>query len=184
LTGLRLSEVVDATWNEFDLPKRLWIIPAGRMKGRDLGRNQARAHAVPLSDDALSVLDKLPRFTKGKHLFTANHGESSIWISTDIKRRMDALMLDELLKDNPEADLPHWTNHDIRRTARSCWSRFHIGDEETREALLAHVKSGIKANYDWHDYLDEKRAALKQWAIVVRGIVDPPVGNNVLQLAR
>jgi integrase len=182
LTGLRLNEVVDASWSEFDLAKRLWIIRAERMKGRNLGRNQARAHAVPLSDDVLSILEKLPRFTKGKYLFTASHGESSVWISTDVKRKMDAFMLEELRRDEPDATLEPWRNHDLRRTARSCWSRFRIGDEETREALLAHVKPGIKGTYDVYDRLDEKREALNTWATVLRTIVEPPAGDNVVQL--
>ena len=55
LTGQRKSEVAEARWSEFDLDKKLWEIPAERMKA-DAG------HAVPLSDEAMKVLQSLPRF--------------------------------------------------------------------------------------------------------------------------
>jgi hypothetical protein len=48
-----------------------------------------------------------------------------------------------------------------------------------REAVLAHVRSGIKATYDHHDYLDEKREALELWAARLQSIVDPPAPNVV-----
>ncbi|MGC1562776.1 MAG: integrase arm-type DNA-binding domain-containing protein, partial [Bradyrhizobium sp.] len=46
LTALRLSEVSDASLTEFNLRAKLWVIPAGRMKGKNTGKKQARAHAV------------------------------------------------------------------------------------------------------------------------------------------
>ncbi len=52
LTAARSGEVRGATWQEIDLEKRLWSIPAERMKMR-------LPHTVPLSDQALSVLDRL-----------------------------------------------------------------------------------------------------------------------------
>ena len=51
LTGVRSQEVRLAGWNEFDLERGLWTIPADHMK-----RN--KAHMVPLSDAALVVLAK------------------------------------------------------------------------------------------------------------------------------
>jgi integrase len=183
LTGLRLNEVVEASWPEFVLEKRLWTIPKERMKGRDTGRGQARAHVVPLSTDVLAILEKLPRFARGKFLFSVNHGQSAVWMPQKLKRKLDALMLDELRREDPDAELPPWTNHDIRRTARSCWSRLRIGDEETREALLAHIRPGIVGTYDLYDRLDEKARALEAWAVALRGIVEPPTaGENVVQL--
>jgi integrase len=64
LTALRLNEVADASWSEFDLEKKIWIIPAGRMKGDN---DEARSHAVPLTADIMAVLKELPRFRRGKY---------------------------------------------------------------------------------------------------------------------
>jgi integrase len=64
-TGLRLNEVADAHWREFDLPAKLWVIPKERMKAKD---SRARPHAVPLTDEMLADLQALPRFADGGYL--------------------------------------------------------------------------------------------------------------------
>ena len=51
LTGVRSQEVRLATWPEFDLVSGLWAVPADHMK-------RAKAHIVPLSQAALSVLNR------------------------------------------------------------------------------------------------------------------------------
>jgi integrase len=52
LTAARSGEVRGATWNEFDLKKNLWTIPASRMKMR-------MPHTVPLSITAISILNRV-----------------------------------------------------------------------------------------------------------------------------
>jgi integrase len=182
LTALRLNEVARANWSEFDLSKRLWVIPASRMKGRN---SKARPHAVPLTPDIMAILETLPRFNRGKFLFSTSFGEIPSCITNKIKNRIDRRMLRTLRAlarrrgDDPAAvELPEWTNHDIRRSVRSNLSRLRI-PEEAREAVLAHVRPGIKGVYDHHDYLDEKREALALWAARLRDIVQPPPPNVI-----
>ena len=54
LTAARTEETIGAEWSELDLRRKLWTIPAGRMKG-------GRKHVVPLTDTAIAQLDGLPR---------------------------------------------------------------------------------------------------------------------------
>lgn len=54
LTAVRSGEARLATWNEIDFKSGIWTIPAERMKAR-------KEHRVPLCDDALSLLNNLPR---------------------------------------------------------------------------------------------------------------------------
>jgi integrase len=182
LTALRLNEVADAKWPEFDMRNRLWTIPAARMKGTN---DKAHPHAVPLSDEVCAILATLPRFKKGSFLFSTTFGDSPVWMNTKVKRRLDHRMLRTLRAlarrrgDDPsKVTLRHWTNHDIRRTVRSNLSRLKIA-EEVREAVLAHARPGIKGTYDLYDYFDEKREALDLWAARLRSIVSPPPGNVV-----
>jgi integrase len=162
LTGLRLNEVADAAWPEFDLPQRLWTIPAHRMKGKN---GKARPHNVPLTADMLAILDSLPRFNGGPYLFSATNGQSPSWVSSEIKARVDAAMAKRL-----RADVPAWTNHDLRRTVRSRLSELRVSPD-VAEAILAHVKPGIRGVYDRYELLDEKRDALESWAQRLRKIV-------------
>jgi poly-beta-hydroxyalkanoate depolymerase len=47
------------------------------------------------------------------------------------------------------------------------------------EAVLAHVRPGIKGVYDLHDYMDEKREALQLWGSQLQSIVNPQPSNVV-----
>ncbi len=184
LTGLRLGEVCGAHWSEFDLAKREWTIPAERMKKVKGG---AKPFMVPLTDAALEVLNALPRFQSGEFLFSHSHGQRPLRpnLFSDPKERLDALMIEELRKlaierhkDPNRVALPGFVNHDIRRSVRTHLSALRIG-EEVREAVLAHVRPGIKGVYDQHQYLDEKREALTLWNARLRSIVEPPPANVV-----
>lgn len=187
LTALRLNEAVDASWSEFNFREKIWVIPPERMKGKDSGKKQARPHAVPLTSDILALLESLPRFKNGKFLFSTTAGRSPTWIGTKIKERLDRRMLLTLRalakhrgEDPADVTLPHFINHDIRRTVRSHLSRLKV-TEEAREAVLAHARPGIKGTYDLYDYLDEKREALELWASRLREIVEPRP-DNVIKL--
>ena len=182
LTGLRLNEVADASWSEFDLKEKLWTIPARRMKGTD---EKSRPHAVPLTADMLAILEELPRFNGGDFLFTVTGGTAPVWMNDKIKKRLDARMLRYLRalarmrgEDPAKVKLAPWVNHDLRRTLRSGLSRLRI-DHDVKEAVLAHVKPGVVGTYDRYDLADEKRDALERWAARLREIVSPPPQNVV-----
>jgi integrase len=182
LTALRLNEVADAAWSEFDIPGGVWIIPESRMKGRP---GRARPHAVPLTDDMLALFEKLPHYSRGDYVFSTMFGATPVWMTTKVKDRIDTRILRTLKalarcrgEDPSTVKLAHWTNHDIRRTVRSNFSRLKIA-EEVREALMAHARPGLKGVYDLHDYLDGKREALELWAARLRAIAVPSPANVV-----
>ena len=182
LTGLRLSEVANASWPEFNLKDRLWTIPARRMKGTD---GKARPHTVPLTDAMLAILDELPRFKRGDYLFTLKFGAKPAAVDDKIKLRIDAKMLGALRalarlrgEDPSKVRLAPWVNHDLRRTVRGGLSRLRV-DHDVKEAVLAHAKPGLVGVYDPYDLADEKREALELWATRVREIVEPAPANVV-----
>jgi len=51
-TGARLQELVLSEWNEFEIGRRLWLLPALRTKSR-------KARPIPLSRMALGIMDEL-----------------------------------------------------------------------------------------------------------------------------
>ncbi len=165
LTGQRKSEAANAVWPEFDLDKKLWIIPAERMK-------MDAPHIVPLAPDVIALLETLPRFASGEHLFSTTFGKKPVSGFSKAKRRLDALMRGQLKKFEP------WRVHDIRRTMRTHLSALPIEDR-VRELVIAHAQPGLHKVYDQHAYLDEKKAALELWAARLRGIVEPPLDNVV-----
>lgn len=181
LTALRVNEVARASRQEFDHRDRVWVIPPERMKGRNAGQKQARAHAVPITDDFLTLLNTLPRFNAGPYIFSTTNGGSPIWMGSKMKKRLDSRMLRTLRAmarmrgdDARRVELYPYVVHDIRRTVRSQLSRIKVA-EEVREAILAHARPGITATYDHYCYLDEKREALELWTRRLHEIVNRPI---------
>jgi integrase len=185
LTGLRLNEVADAKWSEFDFRNWSSIVPAARMKGKD---GRAVDHVVPITDDITAILRSLPRFKSGDFLFSVTFGKTPVWVSDKIKKRLDVRMLRTLQAlarrrgDDPSrVTLPPWVNHDLRRTLRTGLSKLRV-DRDIREAVLAHTRPGVEGVYDRHDYFDEKRDALQRWAAHVQSLATPAVSTNVVRL--
>jgi integrase len=159
LTGQRRSEVAEAQWSEFDLDKRLWTIPQLRFKS-------AAPHVVPLTNDALALLDALPRFS-GDFVFSYNYGASPMSISAPLKDRLDDAVSAALGRK-----VEPFVLHDIRRTVRTNLPRLRV-PTEISELVIGHTKKGLHKIYDQYAYLDEKRDALNLWAGYLRGILEP-----------
>jgi integrase len=162
LTGQREREVADMRWSEVDFDKRLWTVPASRMKG-------GRAHEVPLSPAAIELLRALPRFT-GACIFTTTGGAKPINGFGKAKVRIDKL-----------SGVGGWVIHDLRRTMRTRLSALPVQDL-VRELAIAHAKPGLHKVYDQHAYQDEKRECLDLWERRLLSIVEPPEGPKVLPL--
>jgi integrase len=180
LSALRVREMANTDRPEWNLRGNAWewTIPASRMKGKI-------AHVVPVTADLREIYDACPK--KGRFLFSFDGGETPIRVAGRMKEQIDEEMLEVLREiavergDDPkDVVLAHWTNHDIRRTARTRMSRLKGISLEAREAVLAHVKPGIQRVYDVYEYFDEKREALELWAAKLREIVEPPPSNVVM----
>ena len=82
--GQREREVADMQAPEIDFGKRLWTIPAERMKG-------GRAHEVPLTPTALGLIQSLPMADDGDFIFTTTGGAKPINGFSKAKARIDKL---------------------------------------------------------------------------------------------
>lgn len=166
ITGQREREVADASWDEFDFENRLWTIPKARMKGD-------RSHEVHLSQSALEVLADVPK-QKGKFLFSTTDGRTSVSGFSKAKIRVDALLAEQLERsleaDNKPQTIPRWVIHDIRRTVRTHLSALPVQDN-IRELVIAHAKTGLHRVYDQHTYRDEKSECLNLWDDRLRSIL-------------
>jgi integrase len=177
-SGLRLNEVARARWSEIEA--ETWAIPASRMKGRNSGQGQARAHVVPLTPALRQMFDAIPRGKQGEYVFSVQSGAAPIAAgSARIKAALDSEMLAILRQraaargESPaKVALRPWRNHDVRRTCRSTLSRLRI-DPDTAEAVLAHCRPGIKGVYDVWERYDEKREALFAWSKFLADLIRP-----------
>lgn len=169
LTGQRREEVTALSWAELDLTAAVWHLPAARTKNK-------RASDVPLAAQSLPVLEGLMR--RSPLVFPASftrdgHSEPRPLSGFGrAKERLDAAMLKELQKVDPEAELPDWRLHDLRRTAASGMARLGVA-VHVFEKLLNHASgtiSGVAAIYNRHSYADEMRSAAQAWANYLDGL--------------
>ncbi|QLC72352.1 integrase arm-type DNA-binding domain-containing protein [Pseudomonas sp. LPB0260] len=146
LTACRTSEILGATWAEIDQGKRMWTIPAARMKAQ-------KEHRIPLSEAALEVLASLPRIKSSPYLFPgARQG----------KHLSNMAMLMGLRRMGRE-DL---TMHGFRSTFRDWAAEQTNYPREVCEMALAHkVADGTEAAYWRGDALEKRRALMADWAV-------------------
>ena len=74
LTFVRTKELRGARWSEIDMKRAEWRIPAERMK-------QDKMHIVPLSSQAMSILDKLQPISGNRDLIFPNANTPTKWMS-------------------------------------------------------------------------------------------------------
>lgn len=160
LTAARTGEIIGATWDEIDLEKAVWTIPAARMKAR-------RDHRVPLSVAAVTLLKSVPRERGNAHLFAGQYKGTPL----------SNMAMAVLLKRMERTDI---TVHGFRSTFRD-WAGDHTEfPREVVEAALAHrVGDATEQAYRRSDALERRRILMEAWADFCLGKVAP---SNVLQL--
>lgn len=176
LTGQRLSEVVGMSDGE--ITGETWHLPASRTKN-------GRAHDVPLSAAVRDVLASVERIDGKAGLYHTTTGATPLSGFHKGRAHLAARMVGIASEKAGEpVEIPHWTFHDLRRTAATGMARLGIPVRVT-EAVLNHVSGaggGIVGVYQRHDYADEKRDALEAWGRFVAGVV-AGTSENVVRLA-
>jgi integrase len=159
LTAARTNETLNAKWSEFDLSKKLWTVPAARMKSR-------RKHRVPLSNAALAIL---------KHLEEARQGEYVFGGRIAGKPLSDMSMLNLLRRMKRKI-----TAHGFRSTFKD-WARERTSfANEISEAALAHVNADkVEAAYARGDLFQKRAKLMEAWASYCDA---GPVGGEVISI--
>lgn len=125
--------------------KDVWTIPEARYKTK-------QTHLVPLSKAAKELIHAQPviKTEKGDSdlVFTLN-GDNPVSNISRCKAKFDQAMLKAL----DAKEVPNWTLHDLRRTAKTLMQRAGVRPDIS-ERVLGHVIEGVEGTYDWYDYLN------------------------------
>jgi len=141
--------VIGALWSEIDIENAIWIIPAGRMKGR-------KEHRVPLSPNALAVLDK------AHGLRDESVEETFVFPGRKKGRPLSNMAVLRLLKRMGYGDL---TVHGFRSTFRDWCSEQTNYPREVAEMALAHtVGDKVEAAYRRGDLFEKRKRLMDAWA--------------------
>lgn len=152
----RPGEIRHAEWVEFDFAGKMWTIPPGRMKRRKEGKVNGAAHLVPLSKQAVEILQDIQLLTgRGRYVFPSARGN---------KRPMSDMALSAAFKRmgiDAETAVPHgW-----RATARTVAVEVLKIPAEIVEMQLAHeVRDSLGRAYNRTQWLDERQNLMQQWA--------------------
>lgn len=144
---VRPGELRHGEWNEIDLDKATWTIPAEKMKAR-------RPHVVPLSRQVLELFRQLQAVSGGQgYIFPAFHTRRRPMSENTVNaafRRM-GFAKDEV------------TAHGLRSTASTLLNESGKWHPDAIERALAHGDSNaIRGVYNRGNYWDE-RVRMAQW---------------------
>lgn len=161
LTAARTSEVLLATWTEFDLDVGIWVCPAERMKSKE-------AHTVHLSPRAVEVL----KGQQGQHpvvVFPTPRATGKPMSNMSMLTVLDRMGMRD-----------RTTVHGVCRATFSTWANeTGAGRPDVIEACLAHEEANrIRASYNRAAFTQERAALLVAWA----EFLSKPVVSNVLPL--
>ena len=167
LTAQRPGEVLSMRWRDLERDSRgwWWNLPAELTKTN-------RAHRVPLSPQALAVIDALRPLTGSSEWVLASRadGKRLTWLSHSSARLREW------------SGLEHFTPHDLRRTAATWLGRSGVRPD-TIDQLLNHAAGRISRTYNRAGYDAEKRQAVIVLGELVESVLSGEERSNVVRIA-
>ena len=146
LTAARSGEIRSATWSEVDLEAGLWSVPAERMK-------MARPHNVPLAPEAIELFRRAEAYRV--------RCSNLVFPGQKLKTPMSDMTLLKIMRDMETGV----TVHGFRSAFRDWVAEETNYPGEVAEAALAHaVSNKVEAAYRRTDYLEKRRALMREWA--------------------
>lgn len=149
LTASRTTEAREATWDEIDFDKRLWIIPKERMKKK-------KEHRIPLSSQAIEILKTISKIEGSPYIF---NGQSRTKKHAPLSNMAMLNYLQETLNH------PEFTVHGFRSSFRDWAGETTTHTREVIEQALAHqLKDQAEAAYQRGDYMEKRKVLMSDWA--------------------
>ena len=167
---LRSKELRMARWEDIDLKKAQWIIPAEHMKMK-------RPHVVPLAKQVVKLLTELKEFTGDRELvFPSSHSKTRCISDMGL---LNALRLLGYSKDQV-------CIHGFRSTASTLLNEKGYRSEVI-EAQLAHAeRNEVRAAYNRAQYLTERTKMMQDYADYLDDLRagTKPVTANIIEVER
>jgi integrase len=149
LTAVRSGSVRMAEWSEFDLEKKLWVIPAEHTKAR-------QEHRVPLQPQAIRLLQSLPKMAGTQIVFASPTGKA-----------LSDMALSQLMRGMRERGelTVKAVPHGFRSTFRDWAADPTAYHDEMRKIASGHtVGDAVKEAYQLTDLLEKRRQLMNEWA--------------------
>ena len=156
-TCVRIGELTRARWQDLDLERALWFVP-------DSSSKTGSGFTIPLPNYVVSLFKELKTFS-GESQFVLPARQTRRSQTHGIEMPLEQRALNSMLhKLTGRLDgVRRFTPHDLRSTARSHLAALGA-NVIVAERCLNHSIGGLVGIYDQHDYLSERRTALKTWS--------------------
>lgn len=166
LTCVRSNEVRFAQWGDFDFDRKLWTIPAERMKAD-------RDHRVPLSDAAIAAVQTMLPLRPRRP-----EDQASALVFPGLRRSaLSDMTLSAVLK---RMKIEGATIHGFRSSFRDWGSEATTTPDAILEMCLAHkVGDATVQAYVRSDLFEKRRIVIAQWADFLTA---PPDDEKVVLL--
>lgn len=135
-----------------DIHGDLWIVPATKSK---TGKPIIRV----LVPEVLALIGQAKKLSKNPRLLFSDGQGRHLADGTTLS--MPRAVINAVRKRRG-TDMAHWSMHDLRKTARTNFSRYT--DFNVAEMMIGHTKKGSHKDYDYYSYLEEQRAAYAAWS--------------------
>ena len=153
LTVARTNEILGARRDEFDLQERRWTVPEHRMKAN-------REHKVPLSDEAIDIIQLRMRESNHELLFPSVIG----------KKHISNMAMLELMRRQTKS-YNTFVPHGFRSTFRDWAAETGNYDQNVVEFCMAHkLHSRVEGAYMRSDLYYKRVEIMNDWEkLVVNG---------------
>jgi integrase len=148
LTAVRSGSVRMAEWSEFDLDRKLWVIPAEHTKAR-------QEHRVPIQPQAIKLLKSLPVMAGTNIVFASPTG-----------RALSDMALSQLMRGMRERGelTVEAVPHGFRSSFRDWAAEQTAYPDEIRKAASGHtVGDSVQQAYQRTDLLEKRRRMMEDW---------------------
>lgn len=152
LTFVRPGELRAAEWAEFDTEKAEWRIPAERMKMK-------APHLVPLSRQALAILEQLKPIS--------GHGHLLFPAVTDPQKCLSDNTMTQAIRRRLGFDA---TAHGMRATASTILNEQGWRPDVIERQLAHKEQNEVRAAYHRSEYLEDRRRMMQGWADYLDGV--------------
>jgi integrase len=158
-TFVRTGELINATWDEFDFEKRLWKIPAHRMK-------KGREHIVPLTSQVIMMLESLKGLSfGGDYVFAGRSSKQPMSNNT---------LLHALYKLGYKGKM---SGHGFRSVASTILNENSFR-ADVIESQLAHLDGNkVRAAYNRAEYLSERVEMMRWWSDYLDSLLQSGFGK-------
>jgi integrase len=146
-TMTRPAEAATTRWADIDFVKKVWTIPAERMKKR-------RPHAIPLTEHALALLETIKPYSGHReYVFPADRDPRTHCNSQTANMALKRMGFEGRL-----------VSHGMRSMASTILNE-QGWEPELIEVALAHVdKDEVRSAYNRADYIERRRPMMIWWS--------------------